>query len=333
MQGLLAVNRERIAEQGVLVPWPTLRAVKGAMGRGPTDYSSRWTALRARLDAWDGRAAVISNEMISSATRREIRGLMQGLGRMDVHVIYSARDLSRVVPAMWQTGLRGARGFTWRQYVRSLKRPNRGKPTWGKRFWQSQDAVAVLRRWSRHLPPENLHVLTVPRQGSPSELLWQRFCTILGVDPSGHDIVPPRSNPSLGTAEAELLRRVNRALSTDDVDPEDWMYWSRWLGRRLETREQMTRFSLPARDLRWVTRQSERAIARLRDGDYDVVGDLADLVPQPVAPERARHPSDTSDDAVLEVAVHTIALMTLEEDAFLRRGRTAGARRRAGGSD
>jgi len=313
LQGLLAVNREQLARQGVLFPRPTLPAMKEAMGRGPVADDSRWTALLARLQRWHGRAAVISHEMISSATQREIDRLVQGLRAVDLHVIYSARDLSAVVPAMWQTGLRSTRSFTWRQYSRSLKRPNRGNAPWGKRFWQSHNAVAVLRRWGRLLPTENLHVLTVPRQGSPPELLWERFCSILEVDPSGHDLASPRFNPSLGTAEAELLRRVNKALSTSGIDPTDWMNWARWLGRELETRENMARFTLPRRDLSWVSARSERVIAGLRAGGYSVVGDLDDLRPQPVSPERARHPADASPDAVLEVAVHTIVQMTRNE--------------------
>jgi len=320
VQGLLTVNHDRIAEQGVLFPRQTFkaqsRAVREAMNRGVMPKTGRavkgeWKKLRAETDRWAGPAAIISHEMIGSASETETHRLVRRLKGFDVHVVYTARDLARVAPAMWQTGLRSTRSFTWEEYASSLRRPDDGQAPWGKRFWREQDAAALLLRWNKHLPRENLHVVTVPRPGNPPELLWQRFCSVLGLDPSEHDLVPPRSNPSLGTAESELIRRINEALSAGDVPSTVWLSRTRWLGRELETRADMAKYTLPAEDLGWVTERAARIITELRYGGYDIVGDLDDLVPQPVAPERARHPSDTSPEAVLEVAIDIIRRMTL----------------------
>lgn len=313
IQGLLGVNHDRMVEQGVLSPLPTLGSVKDAMRRGKTlRKGGNWGKLRTRLEKWDGPAAVVSHEMISSASEAELGRLVKGLRPFELHVIYTARDLSRVAPAMWQTGLRSTRSFTWHEYAGSLQQPETSDLPWGKRFWNSQDAVAVLQRWRKHLPVQNLHVVTVPRPGAPPELLWQRFCAVLGVDPAGHDLKPPRSNPSLGTAEAELMRRVNEALDGGRLKPKVRMARMRWIGRELETRADMARFTLPPDDFGWLTDRAERVIAGLRAGGYDIVGDLDDLVPHPVDPDRARHPTDTSTEAVLDVAVDTIRRMVLE---------------------
>jgi len=321
VQGLLTVNHDAIAAQGVLFPRQSFkaqsRAVREAMARGVMPKTGRgvkgeWKKLDAELAQWRGPAAVVSHEMMSSASDAEMKRLARRLRGFEPHVIYTARDLSRVAPAMWQTGLRSTRSYTWDEYARSLEHPEQTDAPWGKRFWREQDAAALLRRWADHLPRENLHVVTVPRPGNPPELLWQRFCSVVGVDPSGHDLDPPRSNPSLGTAESELIRRVNEALSTTGVASTAWLSRTRWLGRELEVRPDMTKFTLPAGDLGWITRRAERVIAELRDSGYDVVGDLDDLVPQPVPPQRARHPADTTPEAVLDVAVDTIVAMTLE---------------------
>lgn len=332
VQGLLAANRARLAEAGMLYPLPTLRAVQDVMGRGgaPGRPGYLWQTLLLRLRAWHGPSAVISHEVISTATDADISRFVAGLGRFDLHIVYAARDLSRVVPAMWQTGLRGTRSYTWAEYARSLEHPSRGGLPWGRRFWHSQDAPRVLQRWRAHLPPENLHVVTVPRPGNPPELLWHRFCTVLGLDPAGHQLDPPRSNPSLGTAEAELLRRVNAAMAGSeqaaDVDGGVRLASMRWLGRELETRERMAKFTLPAEDLDWVARRAQQVVSGLRDGGYDVVGDLADLVPQPVPAEQARHPADISPEAVLDGAVDTIRLLLLERSHRQARHRTRASR-------
>ena len=124
--------------------------------------------------------------MISSATDAHMRRLVKRLSGFDVHIIYTARDLSRVATAMWQTGLRSTQKHTWEEYARSLKDPDNDELTYGKRFWFQQGADSVLARWGKLLPHENLHLITVPRPGNPPELLWQRFCAVVGLDPLDH---------------------------------------------------------------------------------------------------------------------------------------------------
>ncbi|MDQ3326053.1 MAG: hypothetical protein M3529_10140 [Actinomycetota bacterium] len=327
VQGLLMRNCDRLAEQGVLYPRKTFRnqgrAVREALGRGKmpatgADVTGAWPKLAAELSAWDGRA-VLSHEMMASASAAEIKRMLKALGDSTVHVIYTARDLTRVAPAMWQTGLRSRQPFSWEYYAQSLRHPDSDHGPWGKRFWSSQYAPDALARWRKHLPADRLHVITVPRAGSAPELLWQRFCSVLGVDPSGHDLQPPRSNPSLGTAEAELLRRVNEQLAATDVDNSRSLFWIRWLGRQLENRPDMSKFTLPVEDFEWMAERSRGVVEGLRDGGYHVVGDLSDLLPQPVDPARAKHPSDTDDHAVLDVAVdalhRTVRELTLHKRA------------------
>ena len=43
-------------------------------------------------------------------------------------------------------------------------------------FWKAQGLPDVLTRWGAGLPPERIHVVTVPQSGAPRDLLWQRYC-------------------------------------------------------------------------------------------------------------------------------------------------------------
>ncbi len=321
VQGLLMGNADRLADQGVLFPRRTFRnqgrALREVLKRGSMpatggDVSGSWGKLAQEMDRWDGRAAVMSHEMVASATPPEIRRLVGALKGYDVHVVYTARDLTRVAPAMWQTGLRSRQPFSWQHYANSLRGTAGDFGPWGERFWTSQDAPATLARWRKHLPTESLHVVTVPKPGSPPELLWQRFCTVLGVDPAGHDLQPPRSNPSLGTAEAELLRQVNERLAGADLDSSTALFWTRWLGRKLEQRPEKLKYTLPPEDFDWLSARSRRVVDGLQAGGYPVVGDLADLLPVRGDPERDRHPSDAPQDAVLDVAVDALQHLVRE---------------------
>jgi hypothetical protein len=147
-------------------------------------------------------------------------------------------------------------------------------------------------------------VVTAPRPGNPPELLWQRFCEVLGVDPSEHELEATRSNPSLGTAEAELLRRINEGLAESQVGRQPWLRTVRQLGRELEGRPQARRFSLPEEDLGWVTARSQTIIDRLRDERYHVVGDLDDLLP--VATPGGISPGEAPLEETLDAAVAAI---------------------------
>ena len=59
----------------------------------------------------------------------------------------------------------------------------------GRGFWNAHDTLAILDAWSQHIPPDQVHVITVPRNG-PANLLWMRFASVLGIDPGGADLSP-----------------------------------------------------------------------------------------------------------------------------------------------
>jgi len=177
------------------------------------------------------------------------------------------------------------------------------------RFWTFHDTLAILDMWSRHLPPDQVHVITVPRQG-PASTLWVRFASVLGIDPSRVDLAEAHANPSLGLAEVEFLRRLNETL------PEEMPYWfytrnvKRILAHDvLAVRARQARLTVPASREAWVKDQSEILVAGLRDSKFHIVGDLGELLPQPVAGPY-RGPADLPAEQVLDAAVAATAALT-----------------------
>lgn len=330
LQGLLEANVDALRDQGVLYPGGSFfsqsRAIHDALGRrslpsSDRDITGEWQRLADEIHSWPGRAAVISHETLSAATRKDVARLHDRLGAFDVHVILTARDLGRVAPAMWQTTLRNRGTSTWPEYLAALRAPRRPSTTGGGRqFWRSQDTPAVLERWRAHVPLESLHVVTVPRPDSPRELLWRRFCLVLGVDTTGHHLWPRRANPSLGVAEAELLRRVNSRLAGADITTKNWLFWTRWLGRELEERAAPARLTIPRGDLDWLTDRAERIVRQLRETGYPVVGDLDELLPQAALPPEVpdQHPpvDDPASDASEASAPSEAELLDVALDAL-----------------
>jgi hypothetical protein len=159
--------------------------------------------------------------------------------------------------------------------------------------------------WSRRLPPDQVHVITVPQQG-PADVLWVRFASVLGIDPGRIDLAGAQANPSLGLAEAEFLRRMNEAL------PEQMPYWfyTRNIKRVvahdvLAARSRHSRLAVPPDREAWVRQRSESLVAGLRDAKFHIVGDLDELLPRPAAGPYlgpADHPAAPMLDAAVAAA-------------------------------
>jgi hypothetical protein len=199
-----------------------------------------------------------------------------------VEVVVSVRDLARTIPAMWQESLQNRGTWTWEEYLAGVESEDRTNPGPGRAFWTRQDAPGITEVWQEAAGADRVTVLTVPPPGSPPELLWERFASLLPVDGTGIEL-DVRTNPSLGLASLLVLRELNQRLDAD--------------GRTLTGRqyERVVKQLLAKRglaglvgDLRlgydaaWVAERGDRDIARVRALSPRVAGDLEDLRCAPV---------------------------------------------------
>jgi hypothetical protein len=333
LQQVLTANQAVLAEQGVCLPGGTSRfqaaAAASALGMPdpspPGEQRVGWDDLAARVHAWDGPTAVVSAEFLCRARPRQVARMVQALRPAEVHVVFMARDLARVVPAMWQTTLRTGVAEPWATYLASVRGDARSGPA-GRRFWHSHDARQVLHRWGTKVPAERIHVVTVPPSGTDPAVLWGRFAGVVGLDPASCSLQVRRSNPSLGCVEAEVLRRLNGALD----GRLSLAAYKRWVKRFvsydvLERRSDQRRFALPESELTWLRPRAEQIVAFLDRAGYDVVGDLRDVLPVPGRAEVP--PPDAVEQAeVLDAAVDVLAELLVRLDA--QRGAAGGPRRR-----
>jgi len=311
-------NRARLAAQGVMLPGyghrdhsrasRDLRQARRRAGDPAGSWAGEWDVLTGQaLRA--GGAAVISDEVLAACNPPQADRAIRSLLPAEVHVVLTVRDIASLLPAEWQESVKCRGTVPWEQWlagvVDSAPAADRRRRSW---FWTVHDTLAILQMWSRHIPPDHVTVITVPRQG-PAEALWARFASVLGIDPGGIDVPSARVNSSLGFAEAEFLRRMNEALP--DGMPE-WFYTrniKRLLAHNvLSARPPQPRLALPPDRQAWAAEQSEILVTALRDSKYHVVGDLRDLLSLPTS-GRYVAPARLPADQLLDAAVHAAAAL------------------------
>lgn len=321
LQDRLARNAAGLAEHGVHYPTgsvlhdPTLfqfRAAVDLLGKewgGPGEKSGgKWDQLVRRVRRCSG-TVVVSHELLAGAPRDRIAKLKRelGVGRStELHVVYSARDLARQVPAAWQESVKQGQTWSYRVFCRRLTK----QAGWfGKVF----DVPTVLGAWGEGLAPEQVHVVTVP-QDRKGDVLWQRFCEAISIDPAWAPREGVRANPSLGAAETQLLRRLNRRLDRRNVvGSYDFL-----VRELVAERELVGRQPLPVRlpeELRgWAEEEAERWIDWLQGSGVHIVGDLAELRPVPAGDEPWVDPDRPGAKVQLNAALDALAAMTREAD-------------------
>lgn len=323
VQSVLFENRELLAEQGLTYPagrfdahfLAALDLMQLPWGGIEREAVGAWDRLAEEVRAAPG-LAVVSHEILARATRAQVARALDSFGDAEVHVVYSARDLVRQLPAEWQENVKHRRTVRYADFLAKVRDPERPHPlaSW---FWGVQEVPDVLARWGDTLPPEQVHLVTVPRPGAPRDLLWERFAHLLGIDPGEHQPDPTRVNASLGVPESALVRRLNVAV-LERVAPVHYREFVRELlaHRTLAGREGSPRLTLPPAVHAWATDVSEAWITELDARGYDVVGDLAELRPDPPV-EEFRDPDRPDEAQVADAAVAAMAAL-VEEAAGLR---------------
>lgn len=320
LQEVLWHNRDALRRDGLLYPGRDRRshfhAVQDLLrisfnGFDDPCVAGAWDRLISELRSEPG-SVLLSHELFALAAAEHVDRAMRVLSFAEVHVIYTVRDLARQIPSVWQEDLKNRHTLSFTEFVRGLRSDEPNPHKLVELFWRFQDPVGVLRRWSADIPPERVHVVTVPAAGSAPALLWERFAATIGVDPSRYETdVPDTSNRSLGVVEANLLRRMNPVLAAEL----DWPTYQRWVTRFLTksvfgARDRAIPITLPAAEYDWVLERSRQFVADLRDAGYDVIGDLAEILPAIPATDGVCRPPDDASDAE-QLAAATDAMLGL----------------------
>jgi hypothetical protein len=327
LQSVFWQSQDELAAQGLAMLPGSKRAtfrvmldVRGREAGGIAALDRRLAALREAA----GRPGaptryLLTEESLAPATAEQVRRLVEHLAGTEVHVVLTVRDLARQVPSVWQQKVTARRRYTYEQYLDAVVARRRRS----RDFWASQDLPAVLARWTTAVPPDRVHVVTVPPSGTDPAVLLSRFCQVLQVDPAALDTRVPRRNVSLGLVQTELLRRVNVELGGRLRKRQAYRAAGKmYLGKRVLAAQGGTPALMPRRLDGWVHGVADEHLAALRTGGYDVVGSLDDLVPVPASfTDDAQRVTDAE---VAAAAAKAMATMLVEPRTVRRRrpGRT-----------
>jgi hypothetical protein len=216
--------------------------------------------------------------------------------------------------------------MSYDEYLTRLRK-HEGRPR--SKLWTNKDVPAILRRWEEFVPAERIHLVTVPQPGGEPELLLRRFCAALDVDMASLNRDVARVNESIGRVQAEVLRRVNSNLP-DDVRTRD-VYGDvgkRFFAVTVLGAQRGERTLLPAEHQEWCQQVSSRYVEALKQGGYDVIGDLHDLLPDDGAfSEQAARPDEQD---VADSATQALAVLLTSQMRGLRRRRRRTARGASG---
>jgi hypothetical protein len=308
LQQLMYANRDELAAAGLFLPgehWAhQVRAVQDLLGLERWDRhirgarSGAWQELADQVRAAPHRTSVISVEFLAGASTPQIRRAVASLAPVEVRVVFTVRDMRKVLPALWQTQVHNGARYSWRDFLRRVENPSRlpRLPLQPHRpedaFAATQAVPAMLRRWASVVGADHVHVVTVPRRHRDQPELWRRFATLLGVDPDAAPRPPRTANPSIGYAATELLRRVNTHIgrlphSEYAGTVKDPLVDALASTSQGEGRARLTR---PAYDL--AVQWNAEVRRTVRDLGIPVTGELADLPARPNQRVRERLPDD-----------------------------------------
>jgi hypothetical protein len=320
LQSVVWANLDELRAQGlVVVPAPAGPASKAQAGtqvmlavrdrlvpgHDPRTASEVLDDFAAEVEAAGDADVLLTQEQLAACTRPQVTALLDRFGDREVHVVVTVRALSRQVPSAWQERVKTRSTTSYAAFVESAR--DRTEPARG--FWRNQDLPAVLTRWGGSLPPDRVHVVTVPARREATDGLDARWFRVLGVDHTRLQAEQTRSNTSLGTVQAELLRRVNIALG--DRLPKPRLGYARvakwFLAERFLAPQGGEPPLLPQSAERWCGQLAREWAATIRDAGYDVSGDLDDLLPDPA--HFVRGMPEPDDGELADAAARALADM------------------------
>ena len=210
---------------------------------------------------------------------------------LDLTVVVSARHWGRTLPSEWQQCLKERLTLDLPAFVDSVQAAT---PEAQALFLDRQDVPAIARRWQGALPASRVVVISVADVADRSTLLGD-FCGLIGVEESTLTVPKVALNPSMGSAQAEVLRRLNVDLGERLPDYRRGGYWrvvrKGLVQQSLRNQRSGGRVTLPASYAAWCHDATTARLAELTAAGFTVLGRPEDLVSPATSAEDYEPPS------------------------------------------
>jgi len=320
LQNILARNRDLLLEYGYLYPGTNAGHFIEALSlrdsgfRGHTFERSEgaWDRVVADIMAHDG-PALLSHEILGGSVPKVLKRAAKSLEGRQVRVVITCRDLGRQLPAVWQEGVKNGDTVPYGDFLADAVESWDGAGS-ARGMWRGQNLADVGERWGSWVGNENVRFVTVPPFGADHDVLWSRFREATALPDAAYAIPSKPRNPSLGTVETELLRRIVERL------PEDvpWPTFARQVKRRLAQRQLVKHkaggtLTVPSDYRAETERIAAEMVEGMRAGGFTVFGELDEL--RPSYREDGTSPDQVGDAELLERALEVMVPLVLRDGA------------------
>lgn len=320
IQRVLWSNEKKLKADGVALPaegqYVFGRAARALHRWRPDDASvpRDWKQVADTVNGVRSDAAILSQEFLSWLDPDQVRAMVASIENAAVKVVFTARDLARLIPAQWQSAIRQRRTWSLTEYAHGVQHGSDEDPRNSpyRHFWHRLDYATTLRTWSDVVGVDNVTVVTVPPPGAEPDELWRRFCAATDLDPARYRTDGVR-NVSMGAASCEVMRRLNALPQVQAMPREDYSAEvNGTLTRRvLSLRDQPEpKITLPDAQRDWALSRSEEIAAEVASVGTQVIGSLEDLRSGSLSPPY-QAPEDLPAEDLLEVALDALASLAV----------------------
>ena len=324
IQSILSANKQTLMDTaGLLFPGDTwedqVRATQDVRGMpGYDDASGAWPSLVEEIHAWPGDA-VVSMEWLCAADAAHVRRIVEDLSPARVTVIFTVRDIARALPSAWQEMMKNTRTWTWSKFLTAVSADDPLATRPGRRFWIKVDIAKMLDTWATALSLEDLVVVTVPPAGARPDLLWSRFCEVVGIEPLALGHSPAPRNPSLGAESTEVMRRLNVLYRSSPLSRRAYdTSFKKLLAQQVlaSRRDLESGLRVPEAYRPWARSAAASQIEAIAARGVRVVGDLDELTPR-FTSDGVDDPDAVDPEDLLDAALHAVIALAEEHHRLL----------------
>ena len=325
LQSMFDLNTDRLAASGIA--WHSARLNQNAVHdfQGSPmlapDMAGAWAELKRQVRRTDGDV-LISMELLARIPLRRVQRLVSALDAQELHVIVTARDLSRIAPSHWQETTQNRCTEPWATWIERVCTNDPRNAEERMPFWQHQYLPAIVEKWAQVAAPKGVHLVTIPQQRSDPMEVWRRFAGVIGVPAEGFK-EPGFSNAAIGGTSAELMRRLNERVTDLDFNHYRWGFKGALSKRGLAARAgSEPRPTVPEHLHPLLLQTAKDMTAWLATSGVQVAGDLDDLVPKGTPSGEYHDPGSSSTEELLAAAMDGLeALGRQYSDLHIERAR------------
>jgi hypothetical protein len=246
----------------------------------PKGKANAVAEFESELASSTAQTVVMSDERFARLSAPQVDRLAAAAPGFQLHLVITLRSISRVIPSAWQQRVKAGITLSLDQFIAEL---HAGKGQHAKLFWAGRDLVTLLGNWAAHVPPERVHVCTMPLDRTTKPTLLERFCRAIGAPAEVMTEPEKKFNAAIGRHQTELLRLVNQVSPEDHVAREGhgrrnpWHVRLTWLGIRHLGAQSGEPLTMPTEWQTWCDTLAQRDIEFLAESGVQLHGDLADL--------------------------------------------------------